>query len=144
MNLGGVFLSLRKNKAAKEHFDKALTISTETGDRNCEGCCYAGLADVFYSFHDYQKATELYEKMLTISMSVGDKKGQGLSYLKLGDVSLSLGNYDQSEKFFDKARSMSSKIGDNMIYFKSLPRYYSGKDVAIKVRGCNAVSSSKY
>ena len=120
MNLGTVFLSLRKNKAAKEHFDKALTISTETGDKNFEGWCYAGLAGMFYSFHDYQKATELYEKMLTISMNVGDKKGQGISYLRLGAVSLSLGNYDQSEKFFDKARSMSSKIGDNMIYFKSL------------------------
>ena len=120
MNLGGVFLSLRKNKLAKEKFDKALTISIEIGDRWCEGLCYAGLANLHYLFDDYQKATELWEKVHAIVMNIGNRRGQGRSYMIPGELSLSLGNYDQSEKYFENACSMSSKIGDNMTYFHSL------------------------
>ena len=60
---------------AKEYLHKALVITTEIGDRNGEGACYANLSKVFQSLGEYGKAREYLHKALVITTEIGDRKG---------------------------------------------------------------------
>ena len=57
-NLAEMNFCQNKYAEAKELYDRALLISTEIGDRNGEGTCYANLGNVYSSVGEYDKARE--------------------------------------------------------------------------------------
>ena len=70
--------SLGEYVKAKEHYEKALAISTEIGDRAREGTQYGNLGNAVYSLGEYVKEhKEYYEKALAISTEIGDRAGEG-------------------------------------------------------------------
>ena len=72
-----MFQSLGEYDKAKEYLHKALVITTEIGDRNGEGSCYANLGNVFQSLGEYDKAKQYLYKALVITTEIGDRKGEG-------------------------------------------------------------------
>ena len=81
-----MFQSLGKYDKAKEYLHKALVITTEIGDRNGEGACYANLGNVFQSLGEYERAKEYLHKALVIITEIGDRNAEGKCYADLGSV----------------------------------------------------------
>ena len=88
-----------KYKEAKELYEKALSITIETGDRQREATCYGNLGATYHSLGEYSKAEEYQNKALVIFKEIGDRKGEAACYRNLGIVYHSLGEYGKDEQY---------------------------------------------
>ena len=72
---GKVCLSWGDRQKAPEHFQQALLISREIGDRYEEAEAIEGLALFFHQQEEKQRALELYSQVLSIKKELGDLNG---------------------------------------------------------------------
>ena len=75
--LGGAAEALR-------HFERALDLYRETGDRRGEGYALDSLGDAWIDLGEPRRAIELYEQALTITRDIGDRRGEGSTLGNLG------------------------------------------------------------
>ena len=101
-----------KYKEAKELYEKALSITIETGDRQREATCYGNLGATYLSLGEYSKAEEYQNKALVIFKEIGDRKGEAACYRNLGIVYHSLGEYGKAEQYQKKALVIDKEIRD--------------------------------
>ena len=66
-------LSVNDIQKAKEHCEKALTISRECSNRECEAKLYLSVGGLFPSFSEYDKAAYYLQKACSISSQIGHK-----------------------------------------------------------------------
>ncbi|CAH3158025.1 unnamed protein product, partial [Porites evermanni] len=97
---------------AEEYLQKALTITTEIGDKRGQASCYMNLGNVFQSVGEHAQAEEYFQKALTITTEIGDKDGQASCYINLGNVFHSVGEYAKVEEYLQKALTITTEIGD--------------------------------
>ena len=101
-----------KYEAAKQFYEKALSIMIDTGNNREVGVCYENLGTVSFSVGQYTKAEEYLHKALVISKEIGDKHGEAADYGNLGTVFYSVGQYTKAEEYLQKALTIKKEIGD--------------------------------
>ena len=106
-------------KKAQEYLQKALTITSETGDKHGEAACYITLGNVFHSVGEYAKAEKYLQKALIIDTEIGDKHGEAACYGNLANVFLSFREYAKAEEYTKKAIQIGKDIGDIELQFES-------------------------
>ena len=72
-NLGSINQSRGDFSKAIEHYEQALMLSRETGDRKAESTIISNLASVYEKIGDLIRATEFYEQALSISREIESK-----------------------------------------------------------------------
>ena len=70
-----MFHSVGEYAKAEEYLQKALTITTEIGDKHAEASSYINLGKVFHSVGKYAKPEEYLQKAVTSKTAIGDKDG---------------------------------------------------------------------
>ena len=112
MRMETVFQSLAQYDNAKEHYEKALAITIEIGDKDGEATAYGHLGTVFNSIAEYENAKEYLEKSLAINIEICDRKGEAHAYGNLGIVFQCLAEYENAKEYFEKSLAIEIEIGD--------------------------------
>ena len=87
--LAAVFASVNDHQKAKEHWEKALTISRECGNRNLEAEIYLSLGNLHRSLGESVKAEDYLEKACSLSSQLGDKMTEFQSLLVITQLKIS-------------------------------------------------------
>ena len=99
---------------SREHYEKAMTIMIEIGDRKREAYAYEKFGFMSYFIGEYDKAKEYLEKALAIIKEIGDKEEAAAAYGKLGTVFQVLGEYDNAKDFLEEELAIRIEIGDRV------------------------------
>ena len=96
------------------HYEKALDISREIGDRKNEGSWLGNLGSAYSNLGQIEKAMFYYKKALDISREIGDRKNEGSWLGNLGVAYGDLGQIEKAIEYHEQALSISREIEDRM------------------------------
>jgi len=103
--LGGAAEALR-------HFERALDLYRETGDRRGEGSALGNLGLAWADLGEPRRAIELFEQDLAIAREIGDPQGEGTSLGNLGNAWADLGEPRRAIELYEQALAIAREIAD--------------------------------
>ncbi|HQY91069.1 tetratricopeptide repeat protein, partial [Caldilinea sp.] len=110
--LGGVAFLRRDFTAAREAWQRALTIRRTIGDREGEGSSLLNIAQVYTSLGDYGAAAPLLRQALDIQRSVGNRWWENAVWNALGIIALTVGDYAEARRCISLAAELCLAVGD--------------------------------
>ena len=138
---------LGNHKEAKGLYEKALSITIETGQRRGEATCYGNLGNIFQCLGEYGKANEHLQKALAIRKELDDRGGEASCYGNLASVFQSLSEYHKAEEYLEKALVIAKEVGDKKgeavwygnlgTVFQSLSKYDKAEEYLQKALSIN-------
>jgi tetratricopeptide (TPR) repeat protein len=102
-HIGGNCLWLDKNEEAIKHYEQALSIWRELGDRKEEGSILNCIGGAYHSMGWREEAIKFFKQALNISKEVGDKWNELAELNNLGSLYNELDNKAQSLKYYEQA-----------------------------------------
>ncbi len=88
---------------AIEHYEQALGIAREIGDRRGEGDWLGNLGNTYFNLGQVEKAIQYFQQQLVIYHEVGERRAEGavrgnlgIAYFNLGQVEKAIENYEQA------------------------------------------------
>ncbi|CAK0775775.1 hypothetical protein CCP4SC76_6090003 [Gammaproteobacteria bacterium] len=97
---------------ALEHYQQALAIYREIGNRQGEGANLTGIGSVYLHLYQYSEALEYHQQGLAIHREIGDREGEGWNLHDIGIVYSHLAQYPQALEYFQQSLAISREIGD--------------------------------
>ena len=97
---------------AIEHYQQALEISRDIGDRRGEGNHLGNLGNAYAGLGEMPKAIEHHLQALEISREIGDRRGEGNHLGNLGSAYARLGEVLKAIEHHQQALEISREIGD--------------------------------
>jgi predicted ATPase/class 3 adenylate cyclase len=110
--LGGVAFLRRDFAAAREDWQRALTIRRTIGDREGEGSSLLNIAQAYTSLGDYGAAAPLLRQALDIQRSVGNRWWENAVWNALGILALTVGDYAEARRCISLAAELCLSVGD--------------------------------
>lgn len=89
--LGNSYSTLGQSRSAIEHYQQALAIAREIGDRGNEGAFLGNLANSYRELGQTGRAIQHYQQALAIAREIGDRSSEGLWLGNLGSAYRVLG-----------------------------------------------------
>jgi tetratricopeptide (TPR) repeat protein len=114
-NLGLAYSDLGEPRKAIEHYEKALKISREMGNRRGEGNHLGNLGIAYSHLGSPRKAIEYYGQALKISREVGDRRGEGNVLGNMGLAYSDLGKPRKAIEFLKQSLDIGKAIEDPRI-----------------------------
>ncbi len=111
-DLGGVHYHLGEVRQAIEHYEQALEIAREIGDRRSEGIALGSLGNAYAALGESRRAIELYEQSLAIYCEIGDRRSEGAALCHWGAANAALGETRRAIEHFEQALEIARNIGD--------------------------------
>jgi tetratricopeptide (TPR) repeat protein len=111
-NLGLAYSALGQVEKAIEHYDQALVIAREIGDRRNEGNWLGNIGSAYYQLGQVEKAIEHYDQALVIAREIGDRRGEGNGLGNIGLAYSDLGQVDKAIEYNKQALVIAREIGD--------------------------------
>ena len=108
--IGDIFNSLGEYQKAKEYYEKALAIRTETGEGKEQE--YLNLGIVYGQLRKYRRAKEYLEKVVRISIASGDRTLEAHATGSLAAVFAAVNDNQKAEEHPVKALTISRECGD--------------------------------
>lgn len=99
---------------AKELFQEALSIMSETGFRQGEAACYLHIGTILFNDHQYVDAEVYFQRTLETAVLINDRNLEALCYDNLAGVFKSLHEYIKAEGYFKKSIGIRKEIGDRL------------------------------
>ncbi len=115
VNLGRLGLAyhwLGHVERAAEHYEYALTIAREIGDRAGEGRHLGNLGRAYLILGQVERAVKLYEEAQCIFREMGDGRREGIGLVNLGNAYLALGKVERAVKLYEEALVIFREMGD--------------------------------
>ncbi|XP_019614036.1 PREDICTED: tetratricopeptide repeat protein 28-like [Branchiostoma belcheri] len=110
------YKALGRPDQARYHYQSALTIAKETGNKQEQMNIYLGLGDLHRKqLHEPQESHKYYTEMLALAKDLGNKDDERLAYNRLGLASGSyqaLGKLDQARSHYQSAINIAIEIGN--------------------------------
>ena len=111
--LGIVAEELREYEQARAHFQQALDIKVEYGDRYSQASTYHQLGRVAQELREYEQARAHFQQALDIFVEYDDRYRQASTYCGLGVVAEELEDYEQARYHFQKSLSIFVEFKDD-------------------------------
>jgi tetratricopeptide (TPR) repeat protein len=97
---------------ARTHFQDALALSRQLGDKRQLSRALHALGESFYGEkQEQEKAQHLFEEALTLNRERGDRAGIAINLSDLGSTSIVLGLGDRAREMFREGFSIAEDIG---------------------------------
>ena len=112
LGLGDCFFGLGQIDKAIHHYQKALDINREIGDRNVEAYILTNLGNCLTAIRETARAIDRYEHALAIYREVGNRNGEAAVQGNLGDSRAVLGEYNRALEHYRMALALYRDIGD--------------------------------
>ena len=113
-DLGIVFMKQGDLKRAEEHYQAALAIHREIGNRLGEAAGLGNLGLVYEQQGDLDRAEEHHQASLTVDREIGNRLGEAYSLGNLGIVFTQQGDLDRAEEYHQAALAIHREIGSRL------------------------------
>ena len=110
--LGTVYFLLGEPLKAIEHYEQALKISREIGDRGGEGAHLGNLGAAYADLGKPRKAIDYYQQALGIVREIEDGRSKGNWLGNLGAAYADLGELRKAIDYYQQALAIAREIGD--------------------------------
>ena len=110
-NLGLIDYYTGNTKEALDHFESALQLYSEIGDRQGEGMALNNLGGANFDLSNYQEAGAYYARSLQLCREIGDRMGEGRALNNLGIISVVNADYPRAEDYYLHALQISREAG---------------------------------
>lgn len=128
-DIGWFYRILDRYTEALDHYQQALTIVREVGDRIKEGEILNLLGIIYDDQGRYEEALDHYRQALAIRREVGNRFGEGQTLHNLGLVYSNQGRYAEALDHFQQAlaimQEMDNQFGETYILHQIASRVYS-------------------
>ncbi len=111
-NLGTAYADLGQVEQAIDHYQQALIIFREIGDRSGEGTALGHLGTAYRNLGQVEQALAHYQQGLVIFREIGDRRNEGSALGDLGTAYADLGQVEQALDHYQQALVISREIGD--------------------------------
>jgi tetratricopeptide (TPR) repeat protein len=111
-NLGTQHLRQGRVEQAFLHYESALSIQREAGNRRAEGAVLNNLGVLHKEQGRTEEARRHYRSALTIQREVGDRAAEGLVLGNLGAVHKDQGRPDEARRHYESALDILREVGD--------------------------------
>ncbi|KAI8518995.1 hypothetical protein Bbelb_022520 [Branchiostoma belcheri] len=112
-NIAGSYKALGKLDLARSHYQSAMTIAMETGNKTEQMDIYLQLGDLHRKqLHEPQESHKYYTEMLALARDLGRKEEERLAYNRLGHAHYDMGEYKESLEWHKKDLKMSQETED--------------------------------
>jgi len=128
--LGNCFWSLGEHDKAEEHYEIALKVFQDGGNKLKISEIYNNQGVVAYSKGDYTKALRLMTESIPVLEAYRHRHFLRFTWANIGEVYLELAEYDQALIFFEKVKNLSINCLDHQFTsyaFSGLAQSYLGK-----------------
>ncbi|HHS97440.1 MAG TPA: tetratricopeptide repeat-containing protein, partial [Chloroflexi bacterium] len=95
-----------------EHYEQALAIAREIGDRRGEGIHLGNLGNAWADLGEVRKAIDYYEQALAIAREIGDRRGEGNRLVNMGLAYWELGDLERARRLWRRALEILEAIED--------------------------------
>ena len=103
---------LGQTQRAIGHYQQALAIARETGDRASEGLWLGNLGSCYADLGQTDRAVEHYQQALAIAREIGDRASEGRWLGNLGILYRDLRETGRAAEHFGQALAIAREIGD--------------------------------
>ncbi|MGK7874741.1 MAG: tetratricopeptide repeat protein [Xenococcaceae cyanobacterium] len=110
--LGNVAQQLREFEQARRHYQQALSIFIEYGDRFSQASTYHQLGRFAQQLREFEQARRHFQEALSIYIEYGDRYEQAKTYHQLGIVAEELREFEQARRHYQQALSIYIEYGD--------------------------------
>ncbi|MEW6368597.1 MAG: CHAT domain-containing protein [Acidobacteriota bacterium] len=107
--LGNIYLELNQYRQSRDHFERALEITTKEDDPYNMAVVYDGLAFLYSSLQDYDKAMNIRLSSMRNAERVGSEKLLGEVYESVAHEYLTQNDLARAERYAEKAEFYSKK-----------------------------------
>jgi tetratricopeptide (TPR) repeat protein len=97
---------------ALHHYQKALIMSREIGDRAGEGTTLNNISQIYRAWGRNDEALKTLEECLAIYREIGDRAGEGTTLNNISQVYDAWGRYDEALKALEESLAIRREIGD--------------------------------
>ena len=111
-NIGGIYHDLGQREKALEHYEQALPIWEEVGDRAGTAVTLNNIGGVYHNLGQLKKALEYYEQALPIMQEVGGRPGMAATLNNIGMVYHALGQREKALEYYEQALPIREEVGD--------------------------------
>ena len=109
--LGTSYAALGQTGRAIEHYQQALAIARETGDRSIESTELGNLGNSYSTLGQTGRAVEYYEQALAIARETGDRGIEGSALGSLGNDYADLGQTERAIEHYQQALAIARETG---------------------------------
>jgi tetratricopeptide (TPR) repeat protein len=109
--LGTSYAALGQTGRAIEHYQQALAIARETGDRSIESTELGNLGNSYSTLGQTGRAVEYYQQALAIARETGDRGIEGSALGSLGNDYADLGQTDRAIEHYQQALAIARETG---------------------------------
>lgn len=102
LGVGWAYSSIGDWNKANDHFQEALELALEVGNKELEATVLNELAYTMF-YVDPGRARALCSDAIEMWIELGDKYGLGRSYSNMGTILYRAANYDEAKEYFQKA-----------------------------------------
>jgi tetratricopeptide (TPR) repeat protein len=125
--LGIVAQALREYEQARTHYQQALDIKIEFGDRYEQASTYHQLGNVSLELREYEQARSHYQQALDICIEFNDRYSQARIYSQLGLLAEALNELEQAKQHHLQDLQISIEFNDQhriAFVLRNLARLY--------------------
>jgi len=97
---------------ARDHYQSALAIHREIGDRGLEGNLLANVGLTHQMQGRTEEAREYLEQALAVHGEAGDHRSEGVDLGNLGNLHLSQGRMEEARDHYERALAVHREVGD--------------------------------
>ncbi|KAI8518998.1 hypothetical protein Bbelb_022550 [Branchiostoma belcheri] len=113
INMAGFYKALGKLDLARSHYQSAMTIAMETGNKTQQMDIYLQLGDSHREqLHEPQESHKYYTEMLALARDLGRKDRESQAYNRLGRAHYDMGEFEESLEWEKKGLKMRQESGD--------------------------------
>lgn len=110
--LGSAIHLLGRVQTALNYYNKSLTISRRTKNKQAEAQDLGNLGSAYSDFSQFDKAIEHYQQALAILQEIGDRQASGLIHGNLGLVYSRLKQVSKAIEHYQQALIISREVGN--------------------------------
>ncbi len=99
-------------RRAIRHYEQALAIAQEIGDRRGEGSQLGNLGNAWSYLGEGSKAIDYIQQALVILRETGDRRNEGFHLANLGSIYHTLGKIEEARQFWQEALAVYDAYGD--------------------------------
>ena len=107
-------------QAAKENFERSLTLARATDDKGAEAAALAQIGWLVMAAGSHERAHALVAKSLELSTELGDKVTASGATNTLAEMASATGDYEQAVALLEQGLGLRRELGDKRLIANSL------------------------
>jgi len=111
-DIGWLYANQGRYEEALDHYQEALDIHREVGNRTGEGTSLNNIGLVYYEQGRYEEALDHYQQALEVARTVDNRTGEGITLNNIGLVYAAQGRYEEALNHYQQALAIAREVNN--------------------------------